>query len=566
MLKFGLKSGLNVLFISPIAVSAGLMAAIEVEANEINPSTASPTNTLNQIAQYKQNDSADSMSQVTSVSQLTDVRPTDWAFQALQSLVERYSCIVGYPDKTYRGDRALTRYEFAAGLNACLDKVQELLSATTSDFVRKEDLETLKRLQEEFAAEIATLRGRVDALEARTATLEKQQFSTTTTLFGQVAFAVSSVFGGDKANGSGARLEDNPVFDYRVRLILNTSFTGKDLLLTQLDALNTIPFGAGDGEFPNVTGTNMARLSFDEGSNGAFGLGKLFYRFGIGDNGAKADDEEYSPRLTFVIDATGGEFDVNFGAFNEYFAEEFNGAISRFGRFNPIYYQGAGGSGASVQYQFSDAIALSLGYLAVGANDPSPKNGLFNGAFAALAQLSFQPTETLSFGLTYARAYFPSEGVVVSGETGSEFANEPFGEVATAADNFGVQASFQISPKAVLSGWAGLTLAEAKSGNAQVQRGDDATIFNWAVTLALPDLGRKGNVLGLIVGQPPKVTRNDVRDREDGITAWHLELLYRYRVTDNITISPGVLVIINPEHNRSNDTIWVGTIRTNFQF
>lgn len=37
------------------------------------------------------------MSQVTSVSQLSDVQPTDWAFQALQSLVERYGCIAGYP-------------------------------------------------------------------------------------------------------------------------------------------------------------------------------------------------------------------------------------------------------------------------------------------------------------------------------------------------------------------------------------------------------------------------------------------------------------------------------------
>jgi hypothetical protein len=44
------------------------------------------------------------MLQVTSVSQLTDVRPTGWAFQALQSLVERYGCIVGYPDKTFCGN------------------------------------------------------------------------------------------------------------------------------------------------------------------------------------------------------------------------------------------------------------------------------------------------------------------------------------------------------------------------------------------------------------------------------------------------------------------------------
>ena len=52
--------------------------------------------------------------------------------------------------------------------------------------VTKEDLATLQRLQEEFSAELATLRGRVDALEARTAELEANQFSTTSKLEGEV--------------------------------------------------------------------------------------------------------------------------------------------------------------------------------------------------------------------------------------------------------------------------------------------------------------------------------------------------------------------------------------------
>jgi hypothetical protein len=152
------------------------------------------------VAQEVQQDLRDdrsSMTQVTSVSQLSDVRPTDWAFQALQSLVERYGCIVGYPDRTYRGNRALTRYEFAAGLNACLDKIQELIAAATADFVKKEDLEIVKKLQEEFSAELATLRGRVETLEVRVATLEKQQFSTTTKLSGEVIFDISNSLTGE---------------------------------------------------------------------------------------------------------------------------------------------------------------------------------------------------------------------------------------------------------------------------------------------------------------------------------------------------------------------------------
>ncbi len=205
---------------SAIAPSAPLVVA-----------QAAPVSSLDQVNQYSREGRATNvMGQVTSVSQLSDVKPTDWAFQALQSLVERYGCIVGYPDKTFRGNRAMTRYEFAAGLNACMDRVNELIGAATADLVKKEDLETLKKLQEEFAAELATLRGRVDALEARTATLEKQQFSTTTKLSGEVIFAITDEIG--------QPVNNNPVFQDRVRLALNTSFTGKDLLITRLAAGN----------------------------------------------------------------------------------------------------------------------------------------------------------------------------------------------------------------------------------------------------------------------------------------------------------------------------------------
>ncbi|GAB1538368.1 hypothetical protein NUACC21_10280 [Scytonema sp. NUACC21] len=170
---------------------------------------------------------SEAVAQVTSVSQLSDVQPTDWAFQALQSLVERYGCIAGYPNGTYRGNRALTRYEFAAGLNACLDRVNELIATSTADLVRKEDLNTLQRLQEEFAQELATLRGRVDALEARTAELEANQFSTTTKLSGEAIIAGVGATGGAPDND-----DPNIILVNRVRLNLNTSFTGKDLLIT----------------------------------------------------------------------------------------------------------------------------------------------------------------------------------------------------------------------------------------------------------------------------------------------------------------------------------------------
>ena len=61
---------------------------------------------------------AASADQVTSVTQFSDVYPTDWAYQALANLVETYGCVAGYPNGTFRGNRAMTRYEAAALLNA----------------------------------------------------------------------------------------------------------------------------------------------------------------------------------------------------------------------------------------------------------------------------------------------------------------------------------------------------------------------------------------------------------------------------------------------------------------
>ncbi|MCX7596792.1 MAG: iron uptake porin, partial [Fischerella sp.] len=150
---------------------------------------AIPTEEVGEPAQSFSSDSSTSiaenpMAQVTSVSQLRDVQPTDWAFAALQSLVERYGCIAGYPDGTYRGDRPITRYEFAAGLNACLDRVNEFIATATDDFVIRADLTTLQKLQQEFAAELAILRRRVDKLEVRAAEIEANPFSGTTKLNG----------------------------------------------------------------------------------------------------------------------------------------------------------------------------------------------------------------------------------------------------------------------------------------------------------------------------------------------------------------------------------------------
>ncbi|MEQ8959522.1 MAG: iron uptake porin, partial [Coleofasciculus sp. C2-GNP5-27] len=249
------------------------------------------------------------LDQVTNVSQLRDVSPGDWAYEALRSLVERYGCIAGYPDGTYRGNRAMTRYEFAAGLNACLQQIERLIAGT--DGVDGGDLETLRRLIQEFEAELATLGARVDNLEGRVAFLEDNQFSTTTKLSGEVIFGLAGVAAGEDVNGDD--IDNVTIFGHRTRLELNTSFTGEDVLRTRLQA-------EGLGSLTEQTITPEGDLFFAGATDSDVVIDALLYDFPLGEN------------TRVVIDANAGASDDFASTVNPFLdGDGGSGALSRFG-------------------------------------------------------------------------------------------------------------------------------------------------------------------------------------------------------------------------------------------
>ncbi|WP_460194752.1 iron uptake porin [Thermosynechococcus sp. FA-CM-4201] len=495
------------------------------------------------------------MPQVTSVNQLSDVRPTDWAYQALASLVEKYGCIAGYPDGTFRGNRAATRFEIAAALNACLDVMSDR-------FASKEDLATLQRLAEEFSSELAVIKGRVTNLEGRVANLEATQFATTTKLRASAIFSVSDVFTGTQAvaaPGRGPTIEDNPVATYRARLNFDTSFYGKDVLRVRIQAANMPNYGT-------VTGTNMARLSYDTNTAGQFAIDDLYYRTPL------------TNRLFLAFDAAAGNFDKNVFTFNPLLQSDETGAISRFGRFNPLYRFGGGNSaGLTLRYTLLEnkeqgtSLVLNLGYQAPNANNPNRNtpntNGLIGGAYAALAQLDWRPVKNLALGFTYVRSF----GTSVAGGTGSNgfigSADNPIGSNANAAaDNFGFQFTYRPIPKFNIAGWVGY------SNVYQVQNFTgpraEAEVLNWAATFGVPDIWRKGDVLGLIVGQPPQTisVRNVAGAPGATFNSYHIEGLYRIPISPNISITPGVIALVNPNSNSNNAPIVLGVVRTTFSF
>ena len=490
---------------------------------------------VNDLASYE---APASLDQVTSVSQLSDVQPTDWAFQALQSLVERYGCIAGYPDGTFRGNRPLTRYEFAAGLNACLDQI---LAQVGGDGLDPADLDTIRRLQDDFAAQLASLRGRVDSLESRLDTVEAQQFSTTTKLKGEVLFTVADTFGPAIGNDDGDPTQTT--FSDRVRLNLNTSFTGRDRLRTRLQAANF-------ESFSGPTGTDEARLGHDAGGGNNVRIDDLWYRGKLGDN------------LTFYVGTNALAWDHIFDVVNPYLASSGSGALSRFGRRNPAVYRQEQGTGIGATYSFGDSFSVSAAYLADNGDAPNSNEsqGLFNGDYGAGAQIDFMPNDDLHFALTYLHTYSDSPNVV--GSTGTDLAQDPFGSsVPTSGDHFGFQAFAQVSDGFAVSGWAGLVAADAVNGSDQ-----ESTIFNWAASLAFPDLGGDGNLGGIIVGQTPYVIDANDGAAEDDDSTWHIEAIYRIKLTKGIDITPGVIWLIDPEADDDNDDIVVVALRTRFKF
>ncbi|MEX0271021.1 iron uptake porin [Leptolyngbyaceae cyanobacterium UHCC 1019] len=559
---------LSQVLLAAIAVSSG--SAQEVSAQEVSAQEKTAVSVIEsfKVSQLDvESVSINEIDQVTSVSQLTDVRPTDWAFQALQSLVERYGCIVGYPDKTFRGNRALTRFEFAAGLNACLDKIQELIAAATADFVRKEDLEVVKRLQEEFGTELAALRGRVEGLEVRTATLEKQQFSTTTKLNGEVVFGVVSAFTGQGADG--ADIPRTTIVGDRVRLNFDTTFTGKDVLRTRLQAtsLNAL---SGASTFTPEGDLRFAGAAFDNDNNNSVSIDALLYQFPVGE------------KLTVTLEANAGAIDDFTDTVNPFLdGDGGTGALTHFGTRNAIYYL-VNGTGIGLKYELNDFIEISAGYLANDASSPLAGAGLFNGSYGAIGQLTIRPSEKFTVGLTYIHSY--NTDFTANGSTGSNRANlrsfflsnpllagTPLEglDIPTSSNAYGAAASFQLSPKFVINGSFGYTTTRTLATRGVLPRGD-LNIFNWAVGLAFPDLGRDGSLGGIIVGVEPRVDSVSSGLRSvigrDPSTSIHVEAFYQYRLNDNIAITPGVVWLTAPDHNSSNQDIVIGTIRTTFTF
>lgn len=476
----------------------------------VAPSAIAADLNMNGVNQYA------SSEQVTSVNQFSDVRPTDWAYQALSQLVERYGCVAGYPNGTFGGGKAMTRYEAAALLNACLDRVTEVT-------------DELRRLQAEFAQELAVLRGRVDTLEAKVGELEATQFSTTTKLRGEATFVLGGVPGYETKSGSQA---DQTAFNYDVRLNFDTSFTGKDLLRTRLRAANfsTDPFGSSSSLFKLDKADNTTT-----NDNDTVVIDRLYYQFPVFNN---------STTLTAGAKVRNTEMAWIPSAYRSEILDFFQVAGA------PGVYNKATGAGFGALWtQGKKGFVAGVNYVAQNGDDS--ENGVFNetGALNTLAQIGYRG---LNWGLGFGYRY-GTEGTRPRTYNGLNGASGTLAPGQT-SNGYAVNAYWQPQQSgwvpSISGGYGWNTVSGTQSAATDSQ--------SWFAGLQWSDVFAKGNSAGVAVGQAPT--------GEDLEKATMLEIFYKYQVTDNISITPAIFYASDNQRLVDNASKWGGVIQTKFTF
>jgi len=506
------------LLVAPAAL--GLLAPVAATAAELN---------LDGVNKYAVEE------QVTSISQFSDVKPTDWAYQALSNLIERYGCVAGYPGGTYKGGRAMTRFEAAALLNACLDRVSEVT-------------DELKKLMAEFEKELAVLKGRVDGLEAKVGVLEAQQFSTTTKLKGIATMVVGgTTYGGNAINSAGNTALINGTqqplpnafsFNYDLRLNLDTSFTGKDLLRTTLRSGN-----AANSAFQNgiVPGTALETFFQDTNNNNTVGINRLFYQFPLGSEfkatfGARVRQDDMLAMWPSVYPA-------------DSILDFFTYAGS------PATYNLALGSGAGLWWS-KNGFSISANYVAVNGNNGNPNAnggiGTNNTASNSTVQVGYAGS---NWGLAAAYSYAQNQGFTQ--QTNSITALLTAGVIPGAALNstnaFALSGYWQPS----VNGWIPSISAGWGVATTNINRNTggglgDFTTNSWSVGLQWQDAFVKGNAAGMAVGQNTMVSKmsaalhnaTTITTLLDGNYAW--EWWYKFQVTDNISVTPAIFYLSQP--------------------
>ena len=439
----------------------------------------------------------------------------------MKSLIEKYDVKLGLPDGTFRGNRAVTRYEFAAGLAATLDKVNELI-ATTNDRYILQDRITLRRLEKEYRQALQDLRTRLDDIDSRSSELQANQFSTTTKLKGQQIVGLTD---GRKANFTVVS---------RTRLTFETSFSQKDLLVTQLESGNNggDAVGLAQKEDDNLLGSagtfaNAGGLDFTDVEDDVR-LRRLHYTLRPSSDFAVTVGTKMSPR-DFI--------DGNRYANNE--ASDFSSGIFLN---NPLIVQNRidrnGGAGAAVVWKPNSKLAFRSLYIAGDADSNSDDDGFFGDPHQASAELEYTFSDKLTLKLQYTNAEIDDTDI----------------------NAYGVNAEYALNRNTGIFGRLGIGDYQGFNQSVDGDGDSDLNPVSWTLGVGLRNIGIPGTIAGVAIGQP------FVTDGVGNATQTNFETFYNLQISDNISFTPAISLVINPDNDSNQGTIWQTTLRSTFSF
>ncbi|MBD2325752.1 iron uptake porin [Alkalinema sp. FACHB-956] len=489
-----------------------------VEPEAVEPGTVEP-GTLNQIEPGTGNQTGvdPALSQLPLVSELSDIQPSDWAYKAVKALVERYGIVVGYPDGTFRGDRPINRYEFAAILSQLRDRIEQFIEESQNEGALG-DLATVRNLQNFYQEAFDELQNRLtNTIEPLTAELERQQFSTTTKL------GIRS----DQLLTNGTR--GKATFVSRTRLNLNTSFLGNDLLVTQLEAGNQGRDAISENQRQKGGVLETLGILADGGgldpvtSEAGIRLRKLYYSFQPIENLTVAVGTALPPSAFVDHNTFANDSGQNF--------------ISSFFSNNPLIVQNeidrVGGAGVAVSWQVQEALTLRGLFVGADANDPT--QGLFHDRYQGTIEAEYQFDQPITLRLQYTNGNVNGSVINAFGANAEWAVNRQFGVFARVG----------------IGHYQGFNRA----------LGDDLDLNpkTWAIGGILRNFVIPGSKAGLAIGQP-FVTKD-----LGNATQTNVEAYFGLLLNDYINFSPSVMVLTNPD-NRKGATVWQWSLRMTFEF
>jgi len=135
---------------------------------------------------------------------------------------------------------------------------------------------------------------------------------------------------------------------------------------------------------------------------------------------------------------------------------------------------------------------------------------------------------------------------------------------------------YKFSPKFIVSLYGNHTWARTNVS------GNNASLYSAGLAFVFPDLFLDGNEGGIAFAVPPTVYSNKVNNVagiKDTKTPLAIDLYYKFALTDNISITPGGVILFNGNGGNPytangataatagiNNTVFVGAIKTKFTF